>query len=571
MPFGEVVTNKTKRDYANLWARFIAYVLNNKDRSPADRRFELTPEHVAAINAYTLAIADAPAPLYTPATHSQRVDALLTLSYALIAHRLPAARQSVHPLVAFTILTNIQTGLIFADPIRASPMIASIKYMERAIVLSDAIRESQDPRNTAASLFDSVQGRRQWIMEGQNTMFAWICQMAHLTAYYVYESDRMPRFVWSRDGGKSWWFDGDRIMHEQFVGMFKIQLLNCQREFTDLWTTGWGLPLQWMTSRTLWRDDTSEKATNYCFIDDPANVELHQLYTQCLKHVSNKGRLCRMVTGQICWHETQIREVFERSREFVKTLMCTAHMLGGQPPRGTEIKETLILNTPGRTRNLYLLNERVTNVGFLNKTTFILKRDKPIPRAYPLLLTLIIINYLAILRKLELEYLINHPGYSATDVEATRTHLFCVAGYQLHTDSLSARIMIVTAECLGLNRGWGTAALRQAMVYFGKYHVRVATDADGQILLDFQSGHCGSISEASYAVEAGRLASGLDPIKLQAFMELSFAHHTIMGVDKLTLMESQVCELLCEILHLLIAILRFLRHSLHLLRTQRFW
>lgn len=526
-PFGEVITDETKDRYWQSWARFITFVTYYKDFTEKDRRFALTETQKTGVDNYvTIVTAVSPKP-----NRAERVRALLNISLILVAHDLGASRQSVHPLFAYTVLSNLHKGNNFADPHIVSPFLAGLEYFVRSIIFSAAIRDSAQP---GSSLYDTVSMYRQWIVEGRNTPFAWLRQMLHLSAHYIFDTNRMPRFMWSGQGASSFWFDGDLIQYKHIQLMIRTKVQRVHDLFNRLWTL-YGLPLEWMTSQTIWKDVHRERATNYCFLDAPENFKLADLGKRALQHVMKSNYFSGVAGGKLYWYESRVRRVLKASQEFMAELACAMYLTGGQPPRGTELMATLIRNLPGRLRNLFVIDGTLVNVGFLNKTSFILKHDKPIPRAFNQLISSILINYIAVIRKIEHVFYSNLPNVSAALAQRTQMSLFFVAGLQIDTNIFTRILKETTLEALGVATGFGTADCRHIMMYIGKRFVRQSTDWEGQALLDFQSGHSSGVARAWYAVEGNSLPSGLNPDSLRSFMQVSFAHHAEFGIQNMTL------------------------------------
>lgn len=150
---------------------------------------------------------------------------------------------------------------------------------------------------------------------------------------------------------------------------------------------------------------------------------------------------------------------------------------------------TLLCNIDTRIRNIFLVNGTIRLSHFLNKTTFHLKSDKGIVRELCCALSLVVGNYMAILRPLE-QQLAKRNELADEHLIAMGQRLFYIGDSPLTTESLTYRLKAQWKKYIGptipgLFDGWGTSNTRQNLIYIGKrciHPVALANDRDA--LLD---------------------------------------------------------------------------------------
>ncbi|KAG8895920.1 hypothetical protein FRC01_012128, partial [Tulasnella sp. 417] len=234
MPFGEIVSESALKRYSTTWSRFIAYLINSVGVAEEECRFGLSVKQQGQLIVY-MEFLDNP-----ESDDNQAVEALTFLSATLFCHVFGKDTSSEHPLITYCILSNIQLGNIIANPVHISPFLAAMEYFCRTtIMVYSRIAHLSDPRNV--TFYDATRKLSAWLKEGENTPFAWIRQMLHLTAKFAYGSNQMPRFVWGIDDGQSYTFDGYRIQVNDFISMVRGTVREAVSSFHELWKA-YGLP-----------------------------------------------------------------------------------------------------------------------------------------------------------------------------------------------------------------------------------------------------------------------------------------------------------------------------------------
>lgn len=535
-PFQETTTMTTKEKYGASWASFLAFVINGRSIAEDERHFSLTEEQETEIDRYTQIIAGNP-------TRAERYDAIIYLSYALLAHTMGSSQAHLHPLIAFSILHNINPNNIFASPENVSPFLAGLQYYARTVIfVHSRLLSSPKPDGLPVpSLFDAVRAEHKWLKEGEDTVFAWIRQMLHLTGAYSHHVHRLPRFVWGKDDGKSYSFDGHRIKVDSVRKMIRASIRRAHKSFTKLWKE-LDIPPDILIEDPIdVCDNISDRCPNYSFVRDQRNYTILENIEKIRKRVLDSNTYCKVKNGTVYWDPGRMNKLLSMTEQFVKDLAVAMYLTGGQPPRGSELMATLLCNITGRPRNAYVINGDFVNVGLLNKTTFTLHQDKLIPRKFPPLLSAIIINYITFIRPIEHMFHLHSPNVDESDAQKSLTHLFYVNKKELGTDQLTNHLKKLTLQYLHCE--YGTADLRQQMIYWGMRFVKPSEKGEeGTALMDLQAGHSTGIARRWYGVETERLSGTMTSDMLHGFLGVSEGHHIAFNLMHMGTIRSSPAE-----------------------------
>ncbi|KAG8901288.1 hypothetical protein FRC00_008030 [Tulasnella sp. 408] len=530
-PFGELATEEAQNRYCSAWAGLIAYLINCAGDPDEKRGFGLSLTQESQLGVYMNLLFN------RNSNDGMAIEALVYLSGCLFFHEFAGDSNTDHPLIAYTILSSTKPGNVIANPVHISPFLARIEYFCRVTVMVYASLATSHER----SFFSAVKELCRWVKEGENTPFAWVRQMLHLTATFVHGTNQMPRFVWGLDNSESYTFDGYKIYVKEFISLVRGSVQDAVGSFFGLWAS-YGLSDDLLlTSLDDVGDQLASRSTNYNFARHPVNVSLQNRAEDCLDRAIDSGIFCRKkrVNGEdrLLWHPHSIRQRLEMSKKFLLTLAVALYLASGQPPRGTELLATLITNIDTRVRNGFLSNGRMLLCHFLNKTTFLLKSDKAIVRELCSALSLVLANYIAFLRPIESK-LAGQVGVDEANVVGMQKRLFQIGSHSLETDALSEGLKRqwrkVVTRYGDAFPGWGTADTRQNAIYVGKRWVKTPKMGDdGEAIFDLQAGHCSAVAQKWYGVDANRLGGDIDLAILELFRCLSRAHHSAYGLEEI--------------------------------------
>lgn len=516
----------TRQRYGRWLAKAISFTVQAQDLPVEDRRFILDASESALVQDYKAATQEAP---LSPAVHQAAVG---QLAYGMIARPLSASGRYPHPFIAFVILQHIGKDLRFAGPEQISPFLAGIQYAIRCLVLQQAV---QDAATEGIPLSEAVVQRLEWIQEGKHTVFSWIRQMLHLTASYAFNLETRPRFIWGNDQGQSFSFDGYTIAIDSWRAMVLHQVQSTYTTYKSV-INMLGLPLEWFRIDRDVTDAVAQAGAGYNFLRHGQNWFLDVRAREIKKEVLKSNKFACLINGQLIWLGGRIRPLLRELDVLLKKLLTTIHLTGGQPARGTEIIETLLLNILGRLRNLVVVNSRAVIIGELNKTTFSSGQDKIIPRVLPSLVSDMLIGYVAYLRPLVRLFNREYQRMPDEYIQLTHQKLFVTGGRALTTDDLSGSLKRLSMEMLGLpeEQALGTAAFRQCTIYIGSRCIQTQEIRDTEIaaLMDFQAGHSSAVAERWYGREGAGLTSRRSQDVISAFTAVSRLHHRFLGLEE---------------------------------------
>ncbi|OBT83214.1 hypothetical protein VE02_08215 [Pseudogymnoascus sp. 03VT05] len=107
--------------------------------------------------------------------------------------------------------------------------------------------------------------------------------------------------------------------------------------------------------------DSELPISNYSFINHVKNRECIDVGYQYLLKRARKGSkewqlLQRAADGSYKWNDSQKQAYLNEERQFLRKLMVTLHVIGGQPARGPEIRSIKVSNSVYSARNIYVIN-----------------------------------------------------------------------------------------------------------------------------------------------------------------------------------------------------------------------
>lgn len=502
------------------------------EETDEERRFKLTAPQKAAFTKLKMLLTKT-----TPVESAEMSAAVVDATYALTACRLGGEEDGEdHPIVAYTILKNTKPGNIIAAPDKVGPTLAPPQYiMKSAVYLK--MRQRVLESNGALSLFDAYENEEQWLKEGKDTPYAYIRQTVHLAGFWGHQVTRMPRFKWEKTG-THFWYNGQRFSYRDFKVMLGMRVHNLQVKFLELCQL-FDIPpelLAQMEDLKEMADNQDKRSTRYSFLDDDANLKWMGNVKAVMDHVVDKLKLC-VRTGKegIKFFPDKVKIVLEKCKEFLKHLLAVMYLTGGQPPRGSELTHALFRNIETRIRNIYVEMGHMVNVGFLNKTSYALNADKPIPRGFPPQISFVLANYLMLIRPIEhLLSLGINTTKTVDEIDMALDHVFCHQGKLLDTSDLTDILEEYTKEDMHARDKLGTSDMRQILISIAMRHVCPQEGGEEyRARTDLQGGHVSHLARLHYGVEMGRISPNLTQEVMNAFVQVSRDHHIAFGlVDK---------------------------------------
>ncbi|KAF8162342.1 hypothetical protein K438DRAFT_1618458 [Mycena galopus ATCC 62051] len=189
---------------------------------------------------------------------------------------------------------------------------------------------------------------------------------------------------------KIWWLDRETWQEMLYKG-HKITLLQLQEVFTNLEaeiTSMWedmvllGLDLNVEWSEIA--DDLTEKRAGYSFLEDERNPfhAFKDAFAKALDaDLETRKKFTTAASNYTELDLIKCREWLFRLAKLEGLVMLIIDMLGGAPPRGTELTSMLACNSPFRLRNLAALGKFIAIIRQYDKTSNITQSDRLIPHS----------------------------------------------------------------------------------------------------------------------------------------------------------------------------------------------
>jgi len=197
------------------------------------------------------------------------------------------------------------------------------------------------------------------------------------------------------------------------------------------------------------------------------------------------------------WNSERVKMWLKKASEFLKMIFSLIHITYGQPARGEELIQLLLLNTRELQRNFYWSNNTVMMVTHYNKTRSVAQKDQYIARFLPRCVAEILLQYLVLARPLAIYFasILEPPSSRAKDLYTF--NLFVDGNLRLMT-GLELRQAFVDnfKDAFGTRFDWGS--YRQIAIAFGRMHIKDwplsnlgsdQDDHDDNKVRDLQAGH----------------------------------------------------------------------------------
>ncbi len=145
---------------------------------------------------------------------------------------------------------------------------------------------------------------------------------------------------------------------------------------------------------TDWLDDQFSQAAGYSFFLDPRNSDLVKPRHSLANWISRNPNLEPKFRLYGDWNGPSFKEYLHAADDFLKRLIFLLFVLGGQPPRGSEIAPLLLVNKIDHSRNLYFYKNTICFLFSYNKTG----PARYIPRFLPREVSQLFLKYLVYIR-----------------------------------------------------------------------------------------------------------------------------------------------------------------------------
>lgn len=284
------------------------------------------------------------------------------------------------PTMCFMALVHLKEGGEFAEPKDVTQPIAKFTWsirMTTIFEIHDGVKKGIYPNQHSAML-----ALRKWVVEKEMTTFSALRSLTHYASSLAYNTLSHPLCFWiDHDNYSALRYKGQLITEEHIISIFG----SLQKEMVDLWQNNILLGTGHRVVYESLADDLANNTPGYSFLDDPDNGLMGHF--DDLLTVFSKDQDIRKLMfveeegGEINFNLLAWRKWLADLAKFENLLLVGVDMMGGSPPRGTELTATMVRNTPFRSRNMRALGNYLAIVRQYSKTTNNQQQDKIIPHA----------------------------------------------------------------------------------------------------------------------------------------------------------------------------------------------
>ncbi|EJD47619.1 hypothetical protein AURDEDRAFT_163493 [Auricularia subglabra TFB-10046 SS5] len=501
--------------YRGIFVRLVSFVLRNA-QSAADAPFSISTEQSAAAAAL-LHICK----LDSPPAEELR-SALQRFSYSIFAQDYDGEKAYSSALIAFVFLSTLdQYNGYFLPPALVTPLTAALSYTARCVIFRQIV---EDATGSGETTFKTMPKHLRWIKVGAPNAFDSLRQAHDLARNISMHAASPDRVFWAAGNKTSFRYRGHPIQISAIQRMVQgmasrlDQLQAALSKHADLDDPSLVLP-------SVLHDDPANVQPGYSFVSEPANGIDRTAYAHQLL---SSGHFCKFHPGADTptWIQSACNSWKADYLEFSALRATMMHMLAGQPPRGTEALQTLIVNSDRRRSLLFTEEPELLWVLDYNKSSEMTGGfDRTIIRALDQHLGDIVKRDVAFMRTFA-QVLADEVFHCGAD-SVLMGYKFLnrgIFGCDIGTDEVSATLRSYSAEYLDLSltvsdwRHIMTAISRHLITDLG-----VATTAL-QADLDYQEGHSSLTAQLHY----GRERNGLTSELISRFLPLSRCVHKIL-------------------------------------------
>ena len=381
-----------------------------------------------------------------------------------------------------------------------TPLIAKLTYCIRATVFMELMkREGQELR-----LEDDMDGLQIYVKDLIQSPFGLLFETMHLATAIAGNSSALPQVMWLGDNEyKSLTIHGKPVHLAELQGLSQQLLNDIKRKFRH--EIKMGLPgFKDFNSKTFTAiDDMENVLMNHSFILEAFQGKRKTLLDQFLDNkVTNdyftKGRIGR----RILWDTKNCLNWLKKCKQLLQMMATACHLLGGQPARGTEMATTRWRNSADELRGVYWAQGTIVLLGQYSKTRSQTSQNRMIPRFLPPELGILLTEYLAIVRPIEIMFskIFNCKG--ADDLDE-----FLWADYKKGIwtgEHLSDLLKVHTSK--NKMHGLGFREYRQVAIAFMEKHLKHKLNEPWEQVenvFNLQAGHVGRTVEKHYAGASG--------------------------------------------------------------------
>lgn len=535
-PFKLTQQTASHTRYLGYWVEFIKYVVT-RGSLPEEllRLLQLTPEQSRLSQIAEELLHD------RKSSDDDLDEALEELSMSFIRHRLVGNRfqSALMHYLALKAVNPITKGL--ADTPRGhTNVLVGIRYCSRLFGISAAIRtwNTLGGHGSAQSPLDLFRNdHTKYFCTGSESPLTLIGSQIAL-GIHILKSQTGTATVTYIEGGLS--YRSNHIYLDALRQSIHLEIGRARSVLSRLY-----VPADFDTflDFSTIRDDSSIDMPGYGIFSDLRNGEIllqaaKAMMSNFLRAMNEKDPSGRMFNGGVQGEldGTAVWAGLEQSRvQFLKHLMLLVHMTGGGPARGTELTGLSFRNLNFRTRNIFLLGQRMAFVTRYHKGQAISGTEKFIPRFLPEPVGKLLMAYLIYVVPFMASYIPKVLDGLAPVEAGLKTFLWFEKGKLWKTAQLTSVLEARTELDFGFainTASWRHISIALQWEHLGRPEICEELDDDypdreTDDARDLQAGHSTGVANRLYAVRRD-LISSLSARSIQIFGEVSNDWHELL-------------------------------------------
>ncbi|KAJ7051676.1 hypothetical protein C8F01DRAFT_1091383 [Mycena amicta] len=546
-PHGHIITNsriyfKKATDLLLNTPKLVRQILNSADpdknghnNTPLD--FFLNHEDTMAkyVNDIIVFLSSLlrPTDLFTYPTSPALQDALALIETEGGLHRVFRALWLVEwkeseadpnpdPSMWFLMLHALHAGGDFKTAKQSSRGITHLGWAIRFVALVE-LHEMVN-RGECSDHSESVELVKPFVQEKRYTTFAAAKSMGHYAAAAAFGSPSLPLVWWTdRVHWSALQYKGNNVSLSQLTAAFTAMEIKLKELWEDKILLGTGLRVDYGELK----DDLQNANPGFCFLDDlrnPFSAHTHDL----LDAIGSTERLHQTFFRDGDLDGQAARAWLSDLADFEQLLMLAVEMCSGAPPRGPEIANSMIRNTPHRLRNVAGLGKFVALIRQYTKTTAISGADSLIPHGLNGFTADLVIQLHTLARPVARLFAVRYmPDF--TDAVFNYAHLlFAGFGREFVTKDLSK--LMASEMYPHLQWEMMVAAHRHVNIVFRRQTLGIREQAEESVISQVsakQSGHERQTENQGYGLTSDALF-GAPEHAVHAFIQESVAYHKML-------------------------------------------
>ncbi|KAL7749291.1 hypothetical protein RI367_005443 [Sorochytrium milnesiophthora] len=318
-------------------------------------------------------------------------------------------------------------------PSHITSVVAAFKHTIRVVVYSEL--RLQDGDSPAADVADPLRQFDQWVAEGAiATPFAMIANVGHLATTHAFREVLLPRLDWSDQDSGSVFVDSVRVRLVDIQKVVKHTVRHGRQLYVQLCFDAPPLPLE---DDVQYTDKLQSYQVGYSFLNDGRNRSLidRGQYLERMLSLSNSDRnldFFATVAGadggpdEVILRRSAVDKWLNKAQQLQQMLAVGVHLTGGQPGRAPELASLLACNTVGSQRSVFWCQRGLTLVTRYNKSTATTGYDKSIPRYPSPEVSTLLLDYLSVVKPMEV--LLTSYAHGKAAAQVHRDMIFCLQG-----------------------------------------------------------------------------------------------------------------------------------------------